>query len=75
MTTRDLRPPAPFAPRAALVLVVSAMAGLARADGTWVLEKSTLAYHVSHPLHETEGVSREARGKAVCHAGQCDVSN
>jgi len=73
MKKRDFRPPARFDPRVALVLVVSAIAGLARADGTWVLEKSTLAYHVSHPLHETEGVSHEARGKAVCHAGQCDV--
>jgi hypothetical protein len=59
--------------RAALVLAVSAVAGLACADGTWVLEKSTLAYHVSHPLHETEGVSHDARGKAICRAGQCDI--
>jgi hypothetical protein len=27
---------------------------------------------VSHPLHQTEGVSHAARGKGVCHAGQCD---
>jgi hypothetical protein len=59
--------------RAALVLVVSAVTGLVRADGTWALEKSTLTYHVSHPLHETEGVSHEARGKAICRAGQCDI--
>jgi hypothetical protein len=37
-----------------------------------VLKQSTLAYHVSHPLHQTEGVSRAARGKGVCHEGQCD---
>jgi hypothetical protein len=42
------------------------------ADSQWVLEQSTIAYHVSHPLHETEGVSHAARGKGVCHAGQCD---
>ena len=49
------------------------LAGLvARADSVWVLEKSTLTYHVSHPLHEVEGVSHVARGKGVCHAGQCD---
>jgi hypothetical protein len=46
--------------------------GLARADSQWVLEQSTLAYHVSHPLHQSEGVSKAARGKGVCHAGQCD---
>jgi hypothetical protein len=45
---------------------------LARADGQWVLEQSTLTYHVSHPLKQTDGVSHAARGKGVCHAGQCD---
>ena len=42
------------------------------ADGQWVLEQSTLTYHVSHPLHEVNGVSHAARGKGVCHGGQCD---
>jgi hypothetical protein len=42
------------------------------ADSQWILQQGTLTYHVSHPLHETEGVSHEARGKGVCHAGQCD---
>jgi hypothetical protein len=42
------------------------------ADSQWVLGQSTLTYHVSHPLHETEGVSHGARGKGVCHDGQCD---
>jgi hypothetical protein len=37
-----------------------------------MLQQSTLTYHVSHPLHETEGVSHAAKGKGVCHAGQCD---
>jgi hypothetical protein len=41
-------------------------------DTNWVLEKSTLTYHVSHPLHQSEGVSHAARGKGVCQAGQCD---
>ena len=44
----------------------------ATADSQWVLEQSTLTYHVSHPLHQTEGVSHAAKGKGVCHAGQCD---
>jgi hypothetical protein len=42
------------------------------ADSQWVLDQSTLTYHVSHPLHQTEGVSHAARGKGVCHDGQCD---
>lgn len=45
---------------------------LALADSQWTLEESTLTYHVSHPLKQTEGVSHAAKGKGVCHAGQCD---
>jgi hypothetical protein len=45
---------------------------LAQTDSQWALDQSTLTYHVSHPLHQTEGVSHAARGKGVCHAGQCD---
>jgi hypothetical protein len=49
-----------------------ALSILAAADSQWILEQCTLTYHVSHPLHQTEGVSHAARGKGVCHAGQCD---
>ena len=45
---------------------------LALAQSQWVLGQSTLTYHVSHPLHQTEGVSHAARGKGTCHEGQCD---
>jgi hypothetical protein len=45
---------------------------LTPADGQWILEQSTLTYHVSHPLHQSEAVSHAARGKGVCQAGQCD---
>ena len=44
----------------------------AQADTNWVLVQSTLSYHMSHPMHEVDGVSHAARGKGVCHAGQCD---
>jgi hypothetical protein len=44
----------------------------AGADSQWVLQPSTLTYHVSHPLHQTEGVSHAAKGKGVCHADQCE---
>jgi hypothetical protein len=52
-----------------LLLALPAFGG---SDSQWVLEQSSLTYHVSHRLHESEGVSRAARGKGVCHAGQCD---
>src|ERR1700680_563615 len=57
---------------ALLVLSLLALPRLALADSQWVVEQSTLTYHVSHPLHDTDGVSHTARGKGVCHAGQCD---
>ncbi|MGP8246013.1 MAG: YceI family protein [Bryobacteraceae bacterium] len=52
-----------------LLLAPSAFFG---ADNQWVLEQSTLTYHVSHPLHQVDGVSHAARGKGLCHAGQCE---
>src|SRR6202023_1460938 len=56
-----------------LALCLLAFPKLGRAaDRQWVLEQPTLTYHVSHPLHSTDGVSHAAKGKAVCHAGQCD---
>lgn len=48
------------------------LATVAGADGQWVLASSTLTYHVSHTLHQTEGVSHAARGKGICQAGQCN---
>ena len=53
----------------AIALVLPLVAG---GDSQWVLERSTLTYHVSHPMHESEGVSHAAHGKGVCHAGECD---
>lgn len=38
----------------------------------WVLEQSTLSYHMSHPMHEVDGVSHAAKGKGTCQSGHCD---
>jgi hypothetical protein len=54
------------------VALLCAPAALCQADQTWVLDQSTLTYHMSHPIHEVDGVSHAARGKGVCHAGECD---
>jgi hypothetical protein len=43
---------------------------VARAEG-WVLETSSLTYHVSHTLHTVEGTSTVARGKGVCAEEGC----
>jgi YceI-like domain len=53
-------------------LLAVAYPTFAQTDNQSVLEQSTLTYHVSHPLHQVDGVSHAAKGKGVCHAGQCD---
>jgi hypothetical protein len=53
-------------------LLLLAPTRLLPADNQWVLGQSTLTYQVSHPLHQSEGVSHAARGKGACHAGECD---
>src|ERR1700728_1432561 len=53
---------------AVLLVAIPAFA----ADSQWLLEQSTLTYHISHPLHQSEGVSHAAKGKGVCHAGPCE---
>jgi hypothetical protein len=56
----------------AITFLFLAVPANAQTDSQWVLSQSTLTYHVSHPLYQTEGVSHAARGKGVCHGGQCD---
>jgi hypothetical protein len=53
-------------------LLFLGLPALAQTGSQWTLEQSTLTYHVSHPLHQVEGASHAAKGKAVCQAGQCD---
>ncbi len=57
------------------ILIAALLVGLplfAQIDTQWALDQSTLTYHMSHPVHEVDGVSHAAKGKGVCHAGQCD---
>lgn len=58
--------------RALLLLAVAALPAAAQSDAQWQLEQSTLSYHMSHPMHELDGVSHAAKGKGTCHEGQCD---
>jgi hypothetical protein len=55
-----------------LAFLLVTLPALAQTDHTWNLGQSTLTYHMSHPLHEVDGISHAARGKGVCHAGECD---
>ncbi len=55
-----------------LAFLLLTSTAFAQVDHSWILDQSTLTYHMSHPLHEVDGVSHAARGKGVCHVGQCD---
>jgi hypothetical protein len=57
----------------AVSMGVMAACVLAQAPNeAWLLDQSTLTYHMSHPMHEVEGVSHAAKGKGVCQGGVCD---
>ena len=55
-----------------LSLILFTALAFAAGSDQWILQESTLSYHVSHPLHQIDGVSHAARGKGVCHDGECD---
>jgi len=55
-----------------LAVLLLALPVYAQGDHVWLLDQSSLTYHMSHPLHEVDGTSHAAKGKGVCHAGVCD---
>jgi hypothetical protein len=55
-----------------LLVMLTAVPTLCFAKETWVLETSTLTYHVKHKLHRSEGTSVAARGKGLCAPAGCD---
>ena len=61
-----------FLAPAGLLVFLAVQPAVAQPDSQWVADQSTLSYHMSHPMHEVDGVSHAARGKGVCHAGKCD---
>jgi hypothetical protein len=56
----------------AIAFLLFALPVFAQTDTQWVLKQSTLTYHMSHPMHEVNGVSRAAKGKGSCRAGECN---
>ncbi|HTW46302.1 MAG TPA: YceI family protein [Acidobacteriaceae bacterium] len=44
----------------------------AHAQNQWVLEQSSITWHITHPVHEVDGTSHAAKGKGICAAGACD---
>lgn len=56
----------------AVALLLAAAWLPAQAQSQWVLVRSSLTWHITHPVHEVQGTSTEARGKGVCAHGACD---
>jgi hypothetical protein len=56
-----------------LIVVLLAGYALLAVDSQWILEQSTLSYHISHTHHQVDGTSHAARGKAVCHEAECEI--
>ena len=59
-----------FALPSALPFVLTAAAQAPQ--HTWVLDSSSITYHMVHPVHEVDGTSHAARGKGVCTADLCE---
>lgn len=57
----------------ALALLLFSLPAFAQASTQWALVKSTLTYHMTHPLHDVNGVSHAARGKGICEKGECNI--
>jgi len=56
----------------AAAFLLAALPAFAQSATQWALVQSTLSYHMSHPLHQVDGVSHAAKGKGVCSNGECD---
>lgn len=57
------------APLLAIALFAGPVASPAQTQ--WLLDSSTLTYHMSHPMHQVDGVSTAAKGKGTCEREQC----
>lgn len=60
-------------PKTFLLVVVALAGSLAvHAQTQYALVRSTLTYHMSHPIHQIDGTSTEAKGKGTCGGSHCD---
>ncbi len=55
-----------------LAFLLFALPAFCQTDTNWTLEQSTFCYHMSHPVHEVDGVSHAAKGKGFCNATECN---
>ena len=61
-----------FAALFSVLIFFSFAASAQQPQSQWALGQSTLSYHMSHPMHEVDGTSHDAKGKGICNAGQCN---
>lgn len=40
--------------------------------GTWVLKSGSASFHVEHPMHNTDGISKNLKGKGACQNEKCE---
>ncbi len=52
-----------------LVVLLLAAVPVFAAEGQWILKQSTLTYHVSHPLHQVDGISHAACARGFATTG------
>ncbi|MGB6608834.1 MAG: hypothetical protein WBE63_03800 [Acidobacteriaceae bacterium] len=59
---------------ATLLLIALPLSASAQSDtpSQWVLVQSTLTWHITHPVHEVDGTSHDAKGKGNCNTAGCD---
>ncbi len=62
----------PFAALFSVIILCAFTAAAQQPQSQWVLDQSSLTYHMSHPMHEVDGTSHDAKGKGICSAGQCN---
>lgn len=58
--------------RLAFILAILAATLPAHAQSQWVLQQSTITWHVTHPMHEVAGTSHDAKGKGICANADCN---
>ena len=56
----------------AVALLLTALPAFSQTDTQWLLTKSALSYHISHPMHEVDGTSQAGKGKGICDAKTCN---
>lgn len=58
--------------RSVVAVCLVLLAPMVFAQTQFALVKSTLSYHMSHPIHHVDGTSSAAKGKGTCGGATCN---